>query len=450
MLNEIVNLYGIIIMKILVIASLFKINGRKLNLKDKEFYICVIIYFFVQLIVNFDSFYNVRPFISFLCLVLLCWKILKKEPIQALLSSIYIYFFMLVFEFLIVFLALIMAKITTTMSLSAILKLIDSNVYYSFSINIVFSVIFYIFCSSKKNSHLYSYLDKYLYRNRLKKSYSIILPIFLFILFSFWVLCFSNSLVIIVSVYFLLFLFTSYIIINSFRISNDYENAKERYTSTHNSLVEYEEMIDKYRINNHENKNQLQMIRNMIKQKDNTVEKYIDNLLDTVYTVNESLLMDVSIIPAGGLRASVYSKLVTMDNNNINHTLCIDHRLRKIDFFDNNSKITLKICNLLSIFIDNAIDEVKLQDDKNINIDIFLEDENTVVFEIVNKFISNFEIDKICDSQYTTKSYGHGYGLTLAKEIIASEHTIINKTLVIDNLFIQKLIINIEQKNDKI
>jgi CitB family two-component system sensor histidine kinase MalK len=202
-------------------------------------------------------------------------------------------------------------------------------------------------------------------------------------------------------------------------------------------------MIDKYRINNHENKNQLQMIRNMIKQKDKLVENYIDNLLDTVYTKNEQLMMDVSIIPAGGLRASIYSKLITMDNNKIKHFLTIDHKLRSVDFFENNPKITLKICNLLSIFIDNAIDEVKLLSEKIINIDIYLDDANTVAFEITNKYISEFDIDRVSETKYTTKDKGHGYGLTLAKEIVNSDQRITNKTIVEGNLFTQILLVDI-------
>lgn len=441
MLDGIVDLYGLVLLKIFIIASLYKINNKKLYIKDKDFYICTAIYLLIQIVFGGEIFYNVRPFINFLSLIIICWGILKKELIQSLLSAIFIYFFMIVFEFLLIFLILAIARITTTISLSLLLKLIDGNTVYSFLINAIFAMFFYCFCSIKKVLKVYGYMDNYLYKNRFKKSYSLIFPIFLFLLFSFWILCFSNNLVVIISIYFVIFIFTSYIIFNSFCISNDYEKAKEKYTKTYNSLIEYEQMIDKYRINNHENKNQLQMIRNMIRQKDKFVDKYIDNLLDTVYTVNESIMMDVSIIPAGGLRATIYSKLVTMDNNGIKHIMNIDHGLRNVDFFENNPKITLKICDLLSIFIDNAIDEVKLQDDKCINLDIFLEDENRMIFEISNYVVSKFDFNKIFDSRYTTKSDGHGYGLVLAKEIIESETIISNETSIVNDVFIQKIIV---------
>jgi CitB family two-component system sensor histidine kinase MalK len=241
-----------------------------------------------------------------------------------------------------------------------------------------------------------------------------------------------------------------YAVISNFKISSEYEKTKEKYASTSRSLIEYEEMIDKYRVNNHENKNQLQMIRSMIKHGDKAVNNYIDDLLDTVYMANESLMMDVAMIPAGGLRATVYSKLVIMDNNNICHMLNIDHKLRGIDFFENNPEITLKVCNLLNIFIDNAIDEVNLQTEKNILLDIYLDDEKTAIFEITNVYVSDFDINRIYEKRYTTKSKGHGYGLALANEIIGNEARITNNTIVDDNLFTQKLIVNISTKKDKI
>jgi len=443
MLTEVIYLYGVVIGKIMVIAAVFKINGRSIDIKSKDFYICSLIYILVHVLTDNHYLYNARPFLSFLCLILICWKFLKKEFIQSILSATFIYIFMLVLEFIILFLVLTIGQIATNLSLANIIKHINYNMYISFSMNIGFSIILLLLCNIQPVLKVYLIIDNLLYQRRFQKNYLLIIPIFLFIIFSIGVIYYSNNLMTTVSIYFFLLLLTVYVIISNFKISNEYERTKEKYTNTSKSLIEYEEMIDKYRINNHENKNQLQMIRNMIKQKDKFVENYIDNLLDTVYTKNEQLMMDVSIIPAGGLRAAIYSKLIFMDNNNIKHILTIDHKLRNVDFFENNSKLTLKLCNLLSIFIDNAIDEVKLLDEKVINIDIYLDDINTVAFEITNKYISEFDINKICEKKYTTKDKGHGYGLTLAKEIVSSDQRIINNTIVKTGLFTQILLVDI-------
>ena len=55
----------------------------------------------------------------------------------------------------------------------------------------------------------------------------------------------------------LLTIFFLIIIIYSFNAKNNYMKISDKYNTTLNSLKEYEEILDKYRISNHENKNQL-------------------------------------------------------------------------------------------------------------------------------------------------------------------------------------------------
>ena len=84
-----------------------------------------------------------------------------------------------------------------------------------------------------------------------------------------------------------------YISMKNFKVMNEYEETKKRYSGVEKSLIEYEDMIDKYRVNNHENKNQLLLIQNMIKHKDKNVSEYIDNLVGNVYMTNEKIMMDI-------------------------------------------------------------------------------------------------------------------------------------------------------------
>lgn len=443
MLNYIVNLYGTFIAKVIIILILFKINGKKFDIKDRNFYICLIIYFLVD-VLFWDK--NIRPLVGFVCIMFLAWKVLKKEPIQATLSAIYIYLVMIILEFGTSIMIVLFAEITTSLSLSKILKIINDNGYYSLIIVFLYSTLFYIFTSLKYVLNFYNKADQFLYKNRFKKRNTLLFPLFLFLIFSFEVVFLSNNLIIIILIYFLLFIFLLLVIASNFKMSNEYEKTKEKYNITLSNLVEYDKIIDKYRINNHENKNQLNIIRNMVKQKDKDIDKYIDNLLDTVYVKKDNLMIDVALIPAGPMRATIYSKLVAMEENHIEHFLNIDHTIKELDFFKKEDNMVLKICNLLNIFIDNAIDEVNLQQKKAINIDIYMDDENTIIFEVFNKFISTFDIERIGESKYTTKSKGHGYGLTFAKEIVDSEPRIVNETSITDDIFVQKLIVDIIKK----
>jgi len=72
-----------------------------------------------------------------------------------------------------------------------------------------------------------------------------------------------------------------------------------KYETSIASLKQYEEMIDKYRIINHENKNQLLTIRNMVKTKDKKTLNYIDKLLEHKIKDNENIFNKTAKIPEG-------------------------------------------------------------------------------------------------------------------------------------------------------
>ena len=90
-------------------------------------------------------------------------------------------------------------------------------------------------------------------------------------------------------------------------IKKEYNEVSDRYINIISSLKEYEAMIDKYRVLNHENKNQLLTIRAMILKSENDIPKYIDTIIDTTIKDNEKLMFETNVIPSGGLRAIIYS-----------------------------------------------------------------------------------------------------------------------------------------------
>ena len=59
---------------------------------------------------------------------------------------------------------------------------------------------------------------------------------------------------------------------------------------------------------------------------------------------------------------------------------------------------------------------------------------------IANTFKGKVDLDAITDYGYTTKSNGHGYGLSLVKEVIKDNNALSSKTDIIDNkVFVQNL-----------
>lgn len=72
---------------------------------------------------------------------------------------------------------------------------------------------------------------------------------------------------------------------------------------------------------------------------------------------------------------------------------------------------------------------------KEININIYFD--KYFIIEISNYFEGNLDVEKIYNKGYSTKGKGHGYGLTLVKNIIEQNKNIINENKIEKNIFTQ-------------
>ena len=212
------------------------------------------------------------------------------------------------------------------------------------------------------------------------------------------------------------------IIITSTKIQENYNKINSKYQTSISSLKEYEVMIDKFRVDTHENKNEFLTIRNMLKDKNNKedIVKYIDKLVDNKIKDNDKIMKKTAKIPSGGLRATIYSKLCLMEKLKIKYTLNISRDIRTTDLIDLDEDLVLKICKILGVFLDNAIEAVKSLKKKEIAIEMYNID-NELCIDITNNFKGNLDLDKINNMKYTTKGEGHGYGLTLINNILNEE-----------------------------
>ena len=237
---------------------------------------------------------------------------------------------------------------------------------------------------------------------------------------------------------FLIFVFV-FISIKFANAQSKYNEINNKYETSITSLREYEAMIDKYRIYNHENKNELQTLRNLISKKNTKALKYIDSILDNKIKDNEKIMHKTSKIPEGGLRATIYSKLCMMDELGIKYSLDIAKDIRTVDLINMKEDIVLNICKILGVFLDNAIEAVKDLKTKHIGIEIYLMDGDLCV-DITNNYEGKLDMNKIGSSKYTTKGENHGYGLSLVNQIINDYPGVFeNEKSITKNTFTQKI-----------
>ena len=224
---------------------------------------------------------------------------------------------------------------------------------------------------------------------------------------------------------------------------NKYHKINDKYNNTLNSLKEYEEILDVYRVSSHENKNELLTIRSMIVKKEQNIPEYIDKIIDNKIKDDEKLMFDTNTIPAGGLRAVVYSKLLIMKDKKIKFDLNVDRKVRTVELIELGEDMMLDICKIVGVFLDNAIEAVSELKQKYINITLFTDDDYLNI-EISNNFKGSIDLTIIDEKGYTSKSQGHGYGLTLVKQIISKNNKLGNERKINRDIFTQNLKIKIK------
>ena len=236
----------------------------------------------------------------------------------------------------------------------------------------------------------------------------------------------------------LLIVIYSFIIFRFISIKHTYQEIYGKYNSTLSSLHEYEEMMDRYRISNHENKNTLQTIQAMLLKKEENISKFIDSVVNDKLMYNENLMYKTSAIPEGGLRAIIYAKLATMKDKDIQFDFKVDNQVRRVSLLKLGEKVMLDICKIVGVYLDNAIEAVENLDKREIGIKLYL-DEGYLCVKISNNYKGHIEDDKIDEIKYTTKANGHGYGLTMVKEILEQNRYLENERQVNGQVFTQIL-----------
>ena len=177
------------------------------------------------------------------------------------------------------------------------------------------------------------------------------------------------------------------------------------------------------------------MVDNDTKQ----IKDYVKALLRNELKDDEKLMNEVIVIPPGGLRGLIYSKLLTIKSKNIKHNLYVSKNVKTVDLINILDVSTIiDTCQIIGVYIDNAIDEASKTKDSFIKIDIYTEKKHLFI-SVSNSFISNIEIEKIDNIGYTTKGEGHGYGLSLTKSLIEKDLRLSNQKKINGNVFTQIL-----------
>lgn len=201
-----------------------------------------------------------------------------------------------------------------------------------------------------------------------------------------------------------------------------------------------DEVVDKSK-KQHEYKNQLIIIDDMIPKTNKKAKEYLKKLLNNVEDVTDNdWLVKLKNLPSGGLKGLVHFKIKKMISNNISVYVDIDKNLSKKENWKNVDKNLEDISRVLGVYFDNAIEASSKADNKLIVIEFKNNDDN-IEFALSNSYNGNINFNELDKEGYTTKGKGRGVGLPLVKDIIENNKILSQKRGLTGQLYVQKLYI---------
>ena len=410
-----------------------KIINKEIEFKSTRLYIAYIL-MVLLIFINYSFTHNIIKVLITLLIMFLGTKVLVRGKTKECITIA------LIMEILIILSETIFAVIII------FLNNIDNNLLaqvYQGKIftNIVIASIIIIISKLVNLNWLYQKLIKIIDNVSITKVIVLFVIIIICSSFLFYLSFYNTNNVLNLLINFLIISVYFIIIVLTIVKESKYNHIHNKYISTLKELEEYENIINEYRIINHENNNQLSSIRGMTTNK--KVRDYIDEIINNKGSENKLLLEQALLIPTGGLRGLIYSKLIFMKNNNINYKLNIDRKINNKLMKNISTKTMLDICQIVGVYLDNAIEAVSNLDNKKITINIYLMGNLNV--EVINNYDETFDYSKIDKVGYTTKDGNHGYGLSLVSKLIKENTDLRNERNISKNIFKQKLIIMIKK-----
>ncbi len=426
------DILGGIVMAIANIYMWHKLHNQKISFKNYKVYISII---FISIICIFN-YYFVNNYIKILTILVAsfignCFLFKRKDT-----SNI----FVPIISELIILLSELMISIVAFTILNLDMNFVSSNYFGSLIINILIGFMSVILVNISFFKKLLNFLQKI--TSNIPKNIIISIFALLIIICNFllaisyykietkYVLIFDTVMIIIYS----------FIVFKMLEQKNRYIKISNKYNMTNTTLKELEQNVTRLKITNHENKNQLLTIRNMIKKGEDgkSLIKHIENIVNTKIKDDETLMLQTSTITNSMISSIVYSKMLTMKENDVDAALIISRDIKDLYLSDIPDELAVEVCKIIGVYLDNALEEVSKYEEKLINIEFYAE-KKTLCIAISNNFEGEIDFEKMDNPGYTTKENGHGYGLSLAREIIESNDKLSSEREIKDNIFKQIL-----------
>ena len=243
-----------------------------------------------------------------------------------------------------------------------------------------------------------------------------------------------------------LFLIASFCIIGLFLIKQQSEvNEKEE---EYKKLADYsqitEGVLEEYRLNLHESRNQLIIIKNMISTtKKKELEEYVSNLIESTEINKYRLINELKYIPIPELKGFINFKLMEMSNKKIDIEIHIERKLKDSKMKKLKIKDRGDFYSIIGVFLDNAKEASLESKEKKVALEMY-EINNEIHIIIANTYKGKIDIEKINEYGYSSKGKNRGTGLHLVNKIVERNKLFERTTSKMDEYFVQELVIHLD------
>ena len=202
-------------------------------------------------------------------------------------------------------------------------------------------------------------------------------------------------------------------------------------------MGDYGIILDKTRENRHEMINNLLVLKGEKNKNSRRYNDILDELIKQYDTNKMSSYSGLYKLP-NGLKGLVYYKIARIKNNDVNFRTIISDKM--YDEFNNlDTKIYYKVCKIMGILIDNAVEASINSKEKTLLIYIYEQCNGNIVISIENSYNALLDIHDINKKGYSTKGKNRGLGLFIANRTIEEEKLLRLRQYVFESTFISEL-----------
>ena len=426
------NLLNVILSSIIaVIVSYFSIlnlSNVKFDLKDFIKYNILLIPLLIVSCIFFDG--ATRLLLNIVFIITALYLSIFKKDIS---NSVY---YSIIYELLVCIFEIIISVIIVS-----IFK-IDAKMYpkipFSFLLSSIINyLLIYVITKIKFISDNIRKLNENIKKNNKDWIYIILVMVLLILLMIFNKYKMKSTIEYYINFSMLIFIVISfvYVIYNKFQK----QAIEEKYNESMEYVLRYEKIINEQGKKNHEYNNQLMVIKGYVNNPER-LSKYLDEVIGEHKTGQNYTVKQLGFLPDGGVKGLLYHKLSKMEDNNIKYYLYVDQNLKDKDIESFDLKTYRDLTKLLGVFLDNAIDAALKSEEKEIEVELKDKDD-CLLLTISNTYDKNTDINKVGKSGFTTKGVGHGFGLSIVKDIVKTNSEIETFSSKENDKFIQTAMI---------